>query len=142
MKKIFIIILFFLTGCSNTILTCSKTNYSTIYGSEIYNDVYTFKNNKLIIFSSIKKIIFDENMNKYIEDVYSFKEKELNIISNNIKGTKTNIIKNNSNILINITVDITSTDSTISKLNIDKNVSIDYLKNNNIEKGYYCETEN
>ena len=141
MKKIFIIFLFLLTGCSSNILKCSKTNYSTIYGSEIENETYVFKNDKLIEYTSIRKITFDDNMIKYIDELFEFREKELEIIKENIKGSATYIKKENDNILYKINIDINLSDSTLEKINIDKNTSVTYLRKNLIEKGYICELE-
>lgn len=141
MRKIILIFLFLLTGCSSTTLTCSKNNFSTIYGSEVQNEIYTFKNNKLFNYMNVKKIIFDNNMIKYIDDIYNFNEKELNIIKENIKGTDIYIKKSDNSISLKIDIDISLTDSSLEKLNIDKNLSINYLRKNLIEKGFSCELQ-
>ena len=36
---------------------------------------------------------------------------------------------------------MSDTNDSLSKLNVDKNVSIDYLNNNLTEKGFYCVLE-
>ena len=142
MKKfISLFLIFFICGCSNETLKCSKTNYSTIYGKEIDNEIYIFNKKKLINYSTTKKIIFDSDMLKYMDDLYSFFEKEKKIVIDSIKGSNYVLIRNEKDILCNISVTISNTNDSLSKLNVDKNVSIDYLNNNLTEKGFYCVLE-
>lgn len=142
MKKfISLFLIFFICGCSNETLKCSKTNYSTIYGKEIDNEIYIFNKKKLINYSTTKKIIFDSDMLKYMDDLYSYFEKEKKIVIDSIKGSNYVLIRNEKDILCNISVTMSDTNDSISKLNVDKNVSIDYLNNNLTEKGFYCVLE-
>lgn len=142
MKKfISLFLIFFICGCSNETLKCSKTNYSTIYGKEIDNEIYIFNKKKLINYSTTKKIIFDSDMLKYMDDLYSYFEKEKKIVIDSIKGSNYVLIRNEKDILCNISVTISDTNDSLSKLNVDKNVSIDYLNNNLTEKGFYCVLE-
>lgn len=142
MKKfISLFLIFFICGCSNETLKCSKTNYSTIYGKEIDNEIYIFKKKKLINYSTTKKIIFDSDMLKYMDDLYSYFEKEKKIVIDSIKGSNYVLIRNEKDILCNISVTMSDTNDSLSKLNVDKNVSIDYLNNNLTEKGFYCVLE-
>lgn len=142
MKKfISLFLIFFICGCSNETLKCSKTNYSTIYGKEIDNEIYIFNKKKLINYSTTKKIIFDSDMLKYMDDLYSYFEKEKKIVIDSIKGSNYVLIKNEKDILCNISVTMSDTNDSLSKLNVDKNVSIDYLNNNLTEKGFYCVLE-
>ncbi len=142
MKKfISLFLIFFICGCSNETLKCSKTNYSTIYGKEIDNEIYIFNKKKLINYSTTKKIIFDSDMLKYMDDLYSYFEKEKKIVIDSIKGSNYVLIRNEKDILCNISVTISNTNDSLSKLNVDKNVSIDYLNNNLTEKGFYCVLE-
>ncbi len=142
MKKfISLFLIFFICGCSNETLKCSKTNYSTIYGKEIDNEIYIFNKKKLINYSTTKKIIFDSDMLKYMDDLYSYFEKEKKIVIDSIKGSNYVLIRNEKDILCNISVTMSDTNDSLSKLNIDKNVSIDYLNNNLTEKGFYCVLE-
>ena len=139
MKKfISLFLIFFICGCSNETLKCSKTNYSTIYGKEIDNEIYIFNKKKLINYSTTKKIIFDSDMLKYMDDLYSYFEKEKKIVIDSIKGSNYVLIRNEKDILCNISVTMSDTNDSLSKLNVDKNVSIDYLNNNLTEKGFYC----
>lgn len=142
MKKfISLFLIFFICGCSNETLKCSKTNYSTIYGKEIDNEIYIFNKKKLINYSTTKKIIFDNDMLKYMDDLYSYFEKEKKIVIDSIKGSNYVLIRNEKDILCNISVTMSDTNDSLSKLNVDKNVSIDYLNNNLTEKGFYCVLE-
>ncbi len=142
MKKfISLFLIFFICGCSNKTLKCSKTNYSTIYGKEIDNEIYIFNKKKLINYSTTKKIIFDNDMLKYMDDLYSYFEKEKKIVIDSIKGSNYVLIRNEKDILCNISVTMSDTNDSLSKLNVDKNVSIDYLNNNLTEKGFYCVLE-
>lgn len=142
MKKfISLFLIFFICGCSNETLKCSKTNYSTIYGKEINNEIYIFNKKKLINYSTTKKIIFDSDMLKYMDDLYSYFEKEKKIVIDSIKGSNYVLIRNEKDILCNISVTMSDTNDSLSKLNVDKNVSIDYLNNNLTEKGFYCVLE-
>lgn len=142
MKKfISLFLIFFICGCSNETLKCSKTNYSTIYGKEIDNEIYIFNKKKLINYSTTKKIIFDSDMLKYMDDLYSYFEKEKKIVIDSIKGSNYVLIRNEKDILYNISVTMSDTNDSLSKLNVDKNVSIDYLNNNLTEKGFYCVLE-
>mgnify|MGYP000616087233 FL=1 len=142
MKKfISLFLIFFICGCSNETLKCSKTNYSTIYGKEIDNEIYIFNKKKLINYSTTKKIIFDSDMLKYMDDLYSYFEKEKKIVIDSIKGSNYVLIRNEKDILCNISVTMSNTNDSLSKLNVDKNVSIDYLNNNLTEKGFYCVLE-
>ena len=142
MKKfISLFLIFFICGCSNETLKCSKTNYSTIYGKEIDNKIYIFNKKKLINYSTTKKIIFDSDMLKYMDDLYSYFEKEKKIVIDSIKGSNYVLIRNEKDILCNISVTMSDTNDSLSKLNVDKNVSIDYLNNNLTEKGFYCVLE-
>lgn len=142
MKKfISLFLIFFICGCSNETLKCSKTNYSTIYGKEIDNEIYIFNKKKLINYSTTKKIIFDSDMLKYMDDLYSYFEKEKKIVIDSIKGSNYILIRNEKDILCNISVTMSDTNDSLSKLNVDKNVSIDYLNNNLTEKGFYCVLE-
>lgn len=142
MKKfISLFLIFFICGCSNKTLKCSKTNYSTIYGKEIDNEIYIFNKKKLINYSTTKKIIFDSDMLKYIDDLYSYFEKEKKIVIDSIKGSNYVLIRNEKDILCNISITMSDTNDSLSKLNVDKNVSIDYLNNNLTEKGFYCVLE-
>ncbi len=142
MKKfISLFLIFFICGCSNKTLKCSKTNYSTIYGKEIDNEIYIFNKKKLINYSTTKKIIFDSDMLKYMDDLYSYFEKEKKIVIDSIKGSNYVLIRNEKDILCNISVTMSDTNDSLSKLNVDKNVSIDYLNNNLTEKGFYCVLE-
>ena len=142
MKKfISLFLIFFICGCSNENLKCSKTNYSTIYGKEIDNEIYIFNKKKLINYSTTKKIIFDSDMLKYMDDLYSYFEKEKKIVIDSIKGSNYVLIRNEKDILCNISVTMSDTNDSLSKLNVDKNVSIDYLNNNLTEKGFYCVLE-
>lgn len=142
MKKfISLFLIFFICGCSNETLKCSKTNYSTIYGKEIDNEIYIFNKKKLINYSTTKKIIFDSDMLKYMDDLYSYFEKEKKIVIDSIKSSNYVLIRNEKDILCNISVTISNTNDSLSKLNVDKNVSIDYLNNNLTEKGFYCVLE-
>lgn len=142
MKKfISLFLIFFICGCSNETLKCSKTNYSTIYGKEIDNEIYIFNKKKLINYSTTKKIIFDSDMLKYMDDLYSYFEKEKKIVIDSIKGSNYVLIRNEKDILCNISVTMSDTNDSVSKLNVDKNVSIDYLNNNLTEKGFYCVLE-
>lgn len=134
-------LIFFICGCSNETLKCSKTNYSTIYGKEIDNEIYIFNKKKLINYSTTKKIIFDSDMLKYMDDLYSYFEKEKKIVIDSIKGSNYVLIRNEKDILCNISVTMSDTNDSLSKLNVDKNVSIDYLNNNLTEKGFYCVLE-
>ena len=142
MKKfISLFLIFFICGCSNETLKCSKTNYSTIYGKEIDNEIYIFNKKKLVNYSTTKKIIFDSDMLKYMDDIYSYYEKEKKIVIDSIKGSNYVLIRNEKDILCNISVTMSDTNDSLSKLNVDKNVSIDYLNNNLTEKGFYCVLE-
>lgn len=142
MKKfISLFLIFFICGCSNETLKCSKTNYSTIYGKEIDTEIYIFNKKKLINYSTTKKIIFDSDMLKYMDDLYSYFEKEKKIVIDSIKGSNYVLIRNEKDILCNISVTMSDTNDSLSKLNVDKNVSIDYLNNNLTEKGFYCVLE-
>lgn len=142
MKKfISLFLIFFICGCSNETLKCSKTNYSTIYGKEIDNEIYIFNKKKLVNYSTTKKIIFDSDMLKYMDDLYSYFEKEKKIVIDSIKGSNYVLIRNEKDILCNISVTMSDTNDSLSKLNVDKNVSIDYLNNNLTEKGFYCVLE-
>lgn len=142
MKKfISLFLIFFICECSNETLKCSKTNYSTIYGKEIDNEIYIFNKKKLINYSTTKKIIFDSDMLKYMDDLYSYFEKEKKIVIDSIKGSNYVLIRNEKDILCNISVTMSDTNDSLSKLNVDKNVSIDYLNNNLTEKGFYCVLE-
>ena len=142
MKKfISLFLIFFICGCSNETLKCSKTNYSTIYGKEIDNEIYIFNKKKLINYSTTKKIIFDSDMLKYMDDLYSYFEKEKKIVIDSIKGSNYVLIRNEKDIVCNISVTMSDTNDSLSKLNVDKNVSIDYLNNNLTEKGFYCVLE-
>ena len=142
MKKfISLFLIFFICGYSNETLKCSKTNYSTIYGKEIDNEIYIFNKKKLINYSTTKKIIFDSDMLKYMDDLYSYFEKEKKIVIDSIKGSNYVLIRNKKDILCNISVTMSDTNDSLSKLNVDKNVSIDYLNNNLTEKGFYCVLE-
>ena len=142
MKKfISLFLIFFICGCSNETLKCSKTNYSTIYGKEIDNEIYIFNKKKLINYSTTKKIIFDSDMLKYMDDLYSYFDKEKKIVIDSIKGSNYVLIRNEKDILCNISVTMSDTNDSLSKLNVDKNVSIDYLNNNLTEKGFYCVLE-
>ena len=142
MKKfISLFLIFFICGCSNETLKCSKTNYSTIYGKEIDNEIYIFNKKKLVNYSTTKKIIFDSDMLKYMDDLYSYFEKEKKIVIDSIKGSNYVLIRNEKDILCNISVTMSNTNDSLSKLNVDKNVSIDYLNNNLTEKGFYCVLE-
>ena len=142
MKKfISLFLIFFICGCSNETLKCSKTNYSTIYGKEIDNEIYIFNKKKLINYSTTKKIIFDSDMLKYMDDLYSYFEKEKKIVIDSIKGSNYVLTRNEKDILCNISVTMSDTNDSLSKLNVDKNVSIDYLNNNLTEKGFYCVLE-
>lgn len=142
MKKfISLFLIFFICGCSNETLKCYKTNYSTIYGKEIDNEIYIFNKKKLINYSTTKKIIFDSDMLKYMDDLYSYFEKEKKIVIDSIKGSNYVLIRNEKDILCNISVTMSDTNDSLSKLNVDKNVSIDYLNNNLTEKGFYCVLE-
>jgi hypothetical protein len=140
-KFISLFLIFFICGCSNKTLKCSKTNYSTIYGKEIDNEIYIFNKKKLINYSTTKKIIFDSDMLKYMDDLYSYFEKEKKIVIDSIKGSNYVLIRNEKDILCNISVTMSDTNDSLSKLNVDKNVSIDYLNNNLTEKGFYCVLE-
>jgi hypothetical protein len=140
-KFISLFLIFFICGCSNETLKCSKTNYSTIYGKEIDNEIYIFNKKKLINYSTTKKIIFDSDMLKYMDDLYSYFEKEKKIVIDSIKGSNYVLIRNEKDILCNISVTMSDTNDSLSKLNVDKNVSIDYLNNNLTEKGFYCVLE-
>ena len=137
----YLFLIFFICGCSNETLKCSKTNYSTIYGKEIDNEIYIFNKKKLINYSTTKKIIFDSDMLKYMDDLYSYFEKEKKIVIDSIKGSNYVLIRNEKDILCNISVTMSDTNDSLSKLNVDKNVSIDYLNNNLTEKGFYCVLE-
>lgn len=142
MKKfISLFLIFFICGCSNETLKCSKTNYSTIYGKEIDNEIYIFNKKKLINYSTTKKIIFDSDMLKYMDDLYSYFEKEKKIVIDSIKGSNYVLTRNEKDILCNISITMSDTNDSLSKLNVDKNVSIDYLNNNLTEKGFYCVLE-
>lgn len=142
MKKfISLFLIFFICGCSNETLKCSKTNYSTIYGKEIYNEIYIFNKKKLINYSTTKKIIFDSDMLKYMDDLYSYFEKEKKIVIDSIKGSNYVLTRNEKDILCNISITMSDTNDSLSKLNVDKNVSIDYLNKNLTEKGFYCVLE-
>ena len=142
MKKfISLFLIFFICGCSNETLKCSKTNYSTIYGKEIDNEIYIFNKKKLVNYSTTKKIICDSDMLKYMDDLYSYFEKEKKIVIDSIKGSNYVLIRNEKDILCNISVTMSDTNDSLSKLNVDKNVSIDYLNNNLTEKGFYCVLE-
>lgn len=142
MKKfISLFLIFFICGCSNETLKCSKTNYSTIYGKEIDNEIYIFNKKKLINYSTTKKIIFDSDMLKYMNDLYSYFEKEKKIVIDSIKGSNYVLTRNEKDILCNISITMSDTNDSLSKLNVDKNVSIDYLNKNLTEKGFYCVLE-
>ncbi len=142
MKKfISLFLIFFICGCSNETLKCSKTNYSTIYGKEIDNEIYIFNKKKLINYSTTKKIIFDSDMLKYMDDLYSYFEKEKKIVIDSIKGSNYVLTRNEKDILCNINITMSDTNDSLSKLNVDKNVSIDYLNKNLTEKGFYCVLE-
>lgn len=142
MKKfISLFLMFFICGCSNETLKCSKTNYSTIYGKEIDNEIYIFNKKKLINYSTTKKIIFDSDMLKYMDDLYSYFEKEKKIVIDSIKGSNYVLTRNEKDILCNINITMSDTNDSLSKLNVDKNVSIDYLNKNLTEKGFYCVLE-
>lgn len=80
-------------------------------------------------------------MLKYMDDLYSYFEKEKKIVIDSIKGSNYVLIRNEKDILCNISVTISNTNDSLSKLNVDKNVSIDYLNNNLTEKGFYCVLE-
>ena len=80
-------------------------------------------------------------MLKYMDDLYSYFEKEKKIVIDSIKGSNYVLIRNEKDILCNISVTMSDTNDSISKLNVDKNVSIDYLNNNLTEKGFYCVLE-
>ncbi len=142
MKKILFIILIFLTGCSKYTLNCSKYNYSTIYGKEIIIEKYYFKNNKLFNYINSKEILFDNDMIKYIDNIFKYYEIESNIIKENVKGSNTEVKKDNDTITAIINIDINYSDNSLEKINIKKNSSIDYLKKNLTEKGYSCSIEN
>ena len=141
MKKLLLIFLIFFIGCSSTTLNCSKSNHSTIYGKETQVETYVFKNNKLTNYTIVKKIIFENNMSKYIDDVFQYYQKEINIIKENVKGSEVSIKKGSTSITTSTNIDIKFSDDTLEKLNIDKNLSINYVKKNLIEKGYKCEIE-
>ena len=68
-------------------------------------------------------------------------EKEKKIVIDSIKGSNYVLIRNEKDILCNISVTMSDTNDSLSKLNVDKNVSIDYLNNNLTEKGFYCVLE-
>jgi len=140
-KFISLFLIFFICGCSNETLKCSKTNYSTIYGKEIDNEIYIFNKKKLINYSTTKKIIFDSDMLKYMDDLYSYFEKEKKIVIDSIKGSNYVLTRNEKDILCNINITMSDTNDSLSKLNVDKNVSIDYLNKNLTEKGFYCVLE-
>ena len=108
---------------------------------EIDNEIYIFNKKKLINYSTTKKIIFDSDMLKYMDDLYSYFEKEKKIVIDSIKGSNYVLIRNEKDILCNISVTMSDTNDSLSKLNVDKNVSIDYLNNNLTEKGFYCVLE-
>ena len=80
-------------------------------------------------------------MLKYMDDLYSYFEKEKKIVIDSIKGSNYVLIRNKKDILCNISVTMSDTNDSLSKLNVDKNVSIDYLNNNLTEKGFYCVLE-
>ena len=80
-------------------------------------------------------------MLKYMDDLYSYFEKEKKIVIDSIKGSNYVLIRNEKDILCNISVTMSNTNDSLSKLNVDKNVSIDYLNNNLTEKGFYCVLE-
>jgi len=80
-------------------------------------------------------------MLKYMDDLYSYFEKEKKIVIDSIKGSNYVLIRNEKDILCNISVTMSDTNDSLSKLNVDKNVSIDYLNNNLTEKGFYCVLE-
>ena len=76
-----------------------------------------------------------------MDDLYSYFEKEKKIVIDSIKGSNYVLIRNEKDILCNISVTMSDTNDSLSKLNVDKNVSIDYLNNNLTEKGFYCVLE-
>lgn len=142
MKKILLIILIFLTGCSSSTLTCSKVNYSTIYGKETITETYNFKNDKFLHYTNNKIIYFDNDMIKYIENLFEYYNEYLIVVNENIKGSSTNINKTSNSIITNIDININSSDDSLEKININKSMSLNYLKKDLIEKGYSCEIEN
>ena len=62
MKRIFVLFILFLCGCSNkVILKCNYVDNSSILGSKSVNDVIVFKNDKIISFN--RSIVFNSNSN-------------------------------------------------------------------------------
>ena len=60
MKRLFVLISMFLFGCSNKIvLNCSYVDSSFLLGNKNTNDVFIFKNNRIISYKKV--IIFDIN---------------------------------------------------------------------------------
>ena len=113
MKKLLLIFLIFFIGCSSTTLNCSKSNHSTIYGKETQVETYVFKNNKLTNYTIVKKITFENNMSKYIDDVFQYYQKEINIIKENVKGSEVSIKKGSTSITTSTNIDIKFSDDTL-----------------------------
>ncbi|MCM1371129.1 MAG: hypothetical protein NC181_04515 [Clostridium sp.] len=142
MKKLLPILIIFIVGCSKNTLTCTKTNYSTIYGKETIEEIYIFKNNKLTDYTVTKMISFEDSFKKYINNIYEYYKEEANIINENIKGSKSTTKYDSFNVYISTNVDIKNSNESIELLNVDKNVSFKYIKSTLTQNGYLCSISN
>ena len=61
-------------------------------------------------------------MLKYMDDLYSYFEKEKKIVIDSIKGSNYVLTRNEKDILCNINITMSDTNDSLSKLNVDKNV--------------------
>ena len=139
MKKILVIFILFFCACSKESLTCYKKEFS-IYGEQIIYEIYGFKNKKFNNYSNIKKIIFEENLTNYIDIVYNYYLEENKLIDNIFNKKITSIDKYKDYIKITLITDIID-NKKLEKINLTKDLTIDYINKNLVEKGYICEIE-
>lgn len=138
MRKILILFLLLFVGCSNSTLTCCKSNYS-IYGKETEYQIFEYQKENFINYSLVKKLKLNDDSIKYIDEINNQYLLEKVIIDESIKSSTTTVEKGSKTITIQTNININLTDETIIKLNLDKDLSLEYVKKNMTEKGYNCE---
>lgn len=135
MKKLFVLLVLFLCGCSNNnILKCSYVSNDSIFGSKRVNDILTFKDAKIVSYK--RNINF--NLNSGIKDsrsVYKIIKLEGKALKKYIGGKYT-IIRNSD--LVSMSFSSKKTNN-LKYIGIDANYNYEQVKSIYSDLGFNCE---
>lgn len=136
MKRIFVLFILFLCGCSNkVILNCNYVDNSSIMGSKSVNDVIVFKNDKIIFFK--RSIVFNSNSNidTNLKNVYKVIKTEGKALKKYIGG-KYRIKRNSDSVNM---IFSSKKFNNLKYIGLDSNYGYDEVLSVYSELGFVCE---